>query len=80
MITCKQSTEWVIKKEYKKLSVKENLQFMSHMAVCTFCRLFQEQNGIINEALSKSESRELFQLTLEEKVQLFRSVQNKINE
>ncbi len=80
MITCKQSTEWVIKKEFEKISVKENFDLASHMEVCTFCRLFQEQNSIISEALVKGGRRELFQLTLEEKIKLFHSVQNKINE
>ena len=80
MITCKRSTEWVIKKEYKKLSVKENLQLLSHMAICSFCRLFQKQNSLISKALYKSESREIFQLTSEEKEDLLHSVQNKINE
>ena len=80
MITCKQSTEWVIKKEYKKLSVKENLQLLSHMAVCSFCRLFQKQNSLISKALYKSESGEIFHLTSEEKKDLLHSVQNKIKE
>jgi hypothetical protein len=80
MITCKQSTEWVIKKEYKRLSIKENLQLLSHMAVCSFCRLFQRQNSIISKAVNRSESREIFQLTSEEKKDLLRSVQIKIDE
>ncbi len=80
MITCKQSTEWVIKKEYKKLSVKENLQLLSHMAICSVCRLFQKQNSLIIKAFYKSESRKIFHLTSEEKKELLHSVQNKINE
>ena len=80
MITCKQSTEWVIKKEYKRLSVKENLLLLSHMAVCSLCRLFQKQNSLISKALYKGESREIFHLTSEEKKDLLHSVQNKIIE
>ncbi len=80
MITCKQSTELVIKKEHKKLSVNENLQLLSHMAVCSFCRLFQKQNSIISKALYKSDSTEIFHLTSEEKKDLFHSVKNIINE
>jgi hypothetical protein len=80
MITCKQSTEWVIKKEYTKLAVKENLKLMSHLAVCNLCRLFQEQNSIISEALFKTGSKELFHLTVEEKMNLFHSVQTEIND
>ena len=80
MITCKQSTEWVIKKEHKRLSVKETLQLLSHMAVCSFCRLFQKQNSLVSKAFHKSERREIFHLTSNEKKELLHSVQNKINE
>ncbi len=80
MITCKQSTEWVIKKESKKLSVQENLQLLSHMAVCSFCGLFQKQSSVISKALYKSVSREIFHLSPEEKKSLVHAVQNKINE
>ncbi|MEO5782916.1 MAG: hypothetical protein ABIQ07_06580, partial [Ginsengibacter sp.] len=78
MITCKQSTEWVIKKEYKKLSVKENLQLLSHMTICSFCRLFQSQNLLISKALYASKSKEIFQLSAKEKNNLLQSVKNKV--
>ncbi len=80
MISCKQSTEWVIKKEYKRLSVKENLQLLSHMAICSVCRLFQSQNLFINKALYASKSNEIFHLSAKEKNDLFQSVKNKINQ
>ncbi len=80
MITCKQSTEWVVKKEYKKLSVKENLQLLSHMAICSFCRLFESQSSLITKALYTSKSKALFQLTTKEKTDLLNSIQNKIKE
>lgn len=78
MITCKQSTEWVIKKEQKKLSVKEKLLLLSHLAICSYCRLFQKQSSFINKALNNIESKEIFNLTSEEKKDLEHSIQNKI--
>ncbi len=78
MINCKQSTEWVIKKENKELSVKENLQLLSHMAICSFCRLFARQNTLINKLLHKNERMEALRLTSEDKKELIRSVQNTI--
>ena len=80
MINCKQSTEWVIKKEYQKLSAKENLQLLSHMAICSFCRLFKKQNSIITKAFNQSKSRQIFFLSSEEKKEMVHSIQNKINE
>ena len=54
MITCKKSTEWIIKKEEGTLSLKQNLQLLSHLAICSFCRLFVNQSSFINKALKKS--------------------------
>ncbi len=78
MITCRQSTEWTIKKEQGKLSVKENLQMMSHLAICSLCRLFKSQNLFISQALSKNENGETFRLSAEDKKELLLSIQNKI--
>ncbi len=79
MISCKQSTEWVLKKEDGHLSVKENIQLMSHLAICSFCRLFSRQSLLINKAY-KNKNVEGHHLTTEEKEELWHSVQNKINQ
>ncbi len=79
MITCKQSTEWVIKKEHKNLSVKENLLLLSHMAICSYCRLFQKQSAAISKTFSKIENKEIFKVTSEEKKDMKLFVHNKIN-
>ncbi len=78
MSTCRQSTEWVIKKENNELSVKENLQLLSHMAICSFCRLFARQNTLINKSLHKNERMEALRLTSEDKKELIRYFQNMI--
>jgi hypothetical protein len=78
MISCKQSTEWVIQKEHDQFSVKQNLQLLSHMAICRFCRVFAHQSSLINKALHKSESQEFSHLTSTEKEELLLFVQNKI--
>ena len=79
MISCKQSTEWVIKKEDGHLSVKENIQLLSHLTVCSFCRLFSRQSLLLNKAY-KDNNTEVHHLTAEEKEELRLSVQNKINQ
>jgi len=78
MSTCRQSTEWVIKKENSELSVKENLQLLSHMAICSFCRLFARQNTLINKSLLKNEKMEAVRLTSSDKKDLIHLVQNTI--
>ncbi len=79
MISCKQSTKWVIKKEVGRLSIKENIQLMSHLAICSFCRLFSSQSLFINKAY-KNKNTAVHHLTSEEKEELCRSIQNKINQ
>ncbi len=79
MISCKQSTEWVIKKEDGYLSVKENIQLLSHLAICGFCRLFTRQSLLINKVY-KSKNIEVHHLTAEEKEELLRAIQNKIKQ
>lgn len=80
MISCKQSTEWVVQKEHDKLSVKQNLQLLSHMAICRFCRFFAHQNSLINKALHKNESKNFSQVTATEKEELLLLVQNRIKQ
>lgn len=80
MSTCKQSTEWIIKKEYGELSIMENVQLMSHLAICQPCCFFAYQNSLINKTLQEREAIKEMSLTSEEKEELLRSVLNRINE
>ena len=77
MISCKQSTEWVIQKDHGRLSIKQNLQLMSHLAICSFCRLFVKQSSLIDKALFKSRNIEVSTLAASEKEELLLSVMNK---
>lgn len=77
MISCKQSTKWLLQKQKGKLSVNQNLQLLSHMAICSLCRLFVKQNLFIDKAVIKSRDIELSDLTAAEKEELFLSVLNK---
>ena len=78
MISCKQSTEWVLQKQQGKLSVNQNLQLLSHMAICSLCRLFDKQNLFIDKALTKGRKIEVTYLTAAEKEELFLSLLNKL--
>ena len=44
MLSCDKATFFVTKKEYVKLSCKENLQLKMHLMGCKLCRSFNEQN------------------------------------
>ena len=77
MISCKQSTELVLQKQHGKLSVKQNLQLLSHLAICSFCLLFVKQNSLIDKALIKSGNIDVADLTAAEREELFLSILNK---
>jgi hypothetical protein len=46
-ISCKKATYLVSKKEEGKLNWIESIQLRSHMAICSLCRLFEEQSKFI---------------------------------
>ena len=68
LITCKEATAFISKKEEGKLSFIERIELFIHFIVCEFCRLFNKQNkfitsSIINysvdESLTDEELREI---------------------
>ncbi len=79
MITCKKSTEWIIKKEHGNLSVKQNLQLLSHLTICSFCRLFGEQSLLLNKALNKNIISNRAAITELDKKNMFWYIKNKIS-
>ena len=49
MISCKDATYLVSKKEEKKLSFIETIQLKIHLLICIFCRLFEQQSKLIGK-------------------------------
>ncbi len=80
MITCKKSTEWIIKKEHGNLSVKQNFQLLSHLTICSFCRLFGEQSLLLNKALNKNTLSNMPALTELDKKNMFSYIKYRISE
>ena len=73
MITCKEATRYISRKEEGRLSIKQQAQLWMHLAVCSICRLFRQQNSIIitstrkieedsNTALSDHEKQKIIQI------------------
>lgn len=52
MLSCDKATFFITKREYVKLSCKENLQLKLHLMGCKLCRSFDEQNNVISEKLN----------------------------
>jgi hypothetical protein len=51
MLSCDTATFYVTKKDYQKLSCKENFQLKLHLMACSFCRSFNNQNAIISDKI-----------------------------
>ena len=51
MLSCDTATFFITRKEYQKLSCKENLQLGMHLMGCKLCRAFKDQNSIISEKI-----------------------------
>ena len=56
-ITCKQAVHYISKKEEGKLSAVQRFALWRHLAVCSLCRIFSQQNKIIAKAIKESEDR-----------------------
>jgi len=51
MITCKESTYLVSKKQQDKLSFAEKMQLQFHLMVCSYCRRFANQIALITKGI-----------------------------
>ena len=72
-ISCKEAVHYILKKEEGKLSIPERISLWRHLAVCSLCRIFSQQNKIINIAMKRKRDRTLT-LSEEEKEHIIKNV------
>jgi hypothetical protein len=72
-ISCKEAVRFIIQHEERKLSLLQRVSLWRHLAVCSLCRIFADQNGAINHALKHRATRG-FTLSAEEKEEIIRNV------
>ena len=53
LITCKEATLLVCKKQEKAISLKEKIQLKAHLLVCRVCQLFNIQSALLHQHLTK---------------------------
>jgi len=58
-LSCLKATELIEKKLHFKLSAKEKLQLRVHKMMCDACTNYEEQNIIIEKALTNQEDKEV---------------------
>ena len=47
LLSCKEATFLLSKKEENKLSWLEKIKLRSHLSICSLCRRFEQQTGFI---------------------------------
>lgn len=60
MISCKEASEYAVKKSEGKLSFKQRFDLWLHQAICKMCKTFQKQIDWIDGVAPKISSNETF--------------------
>jgi hypothetical protein len=75
MISCKEATQFILKKEEGKLTVMQRLQLWFHLVLCVFCTLFFKQNKILRHSASHLHAHTQATLSAAEKKALIDALQ-----
>lgn len=67
MITCKQATDYISKKEEGKITLQQRYKLWQHLAVCSLCKMFSKQNKVITSSLSSHQFHEHNKLDQDDK-------------
>jgi hypothetical protein len=76
MISCKEATDFISRKEEGKLSFRQRWQLWQHLAVCSFCKLFYKQNKIFSNSASHLHEHTNATLSQEQKEYLIKALEN----
>jgi hypothetical protein len=75
MITCKQATEFIIKREEGKLPLKKHVLLWLHIGICGLCKLFASQSKLIGKNCSNMAEHVTESLTTTEKEALINTLE-----
>ena len=76
MITCKEATDFISRKEEGKLSLRRRWQLWQHLAVCSFCKLFYKQTKVITDSAPHLHEHTNATLSQEQKESLIKALEN----
>jgi hypothetical protein len=77
-ISCKEAVDFMLKKEERKLSFRDQLKLWRHLLICNLCAIFLKQNNLINSAAKRRQQNQ-YQLTEDDKEKIIRNVLDDIN-
>lgn len=58
MISCREATLAIIKKEERKISFSERIKLALHLMICSFCKFFEKQNKFLSVNIKNISSEE----------------------
>ena len=73
-ISCKQATEYIIKKEEGKLTWSQRWTLWNHLVICRMCKLFNRQNKFINGLFKTSMKKSDAKLDYPEKEAIIKAM------
>jgi flagellar biosynthesis/type III secretory pathway chaperone len=76
MISCKEATNYISQKEEGKLTLRQRWQLLQHLAICTFCRLFNKQNKIFIKSVPHLHKHTNASLTTQQKESMIAALEN----
>ncbi len=79
ILSCKKATFLISLKEEQKLSLSQRLQLRAHLAVCSLCKLFEQQTGFISRSAKHSHENTSSSLSEEKKNEITKKLNAFIN-
>ncbi len=71
VLSCKEATYLVSKKEENKLSWIEKIKLRSHLSICSLCKRFEQQTGFIILNTKHTDSNAVLSMEAKEKMNSF---------
>jgi hypothetical protein len=66
-LSCRHATLLISKKQHAELTFKEAAQLKLHLAICKFCKRFQQQTNLIGRLAKKIQQQQTAVLSEEKK-------------
>jgi hypothetical protein len=75
MLSCKDATYLVVKKEHEKLSMWDKMRIFMHLSMCKYCSLFEKQNKFIDDQVAKLDEVTPSKLDRDTKTKILEDIQ-----
>ena len=77
MLSCKETSELIIKKDTEELKFYDRMRLMMHLSMCKFCSLFEKQNDFINSNIKALDDNVVKEFPEDSKSRIFDNLKNK---